>query len=264
MTTTTSQFDNETPGATSFPTTWTTTDGNGNPVTESGIAIVTTDSDGSLTTTTSAFGADEASRVEQTTEIVTTDNNGDIFTKTVFVCETTASDGEVETVSSVAPRTTTLVSSDEQGAPTTATAAIFESTVDGTVTYYTSICEDSSASTTVDTKSDVVSKSPKSTNGEVERTPNGVVPTGLQTLAHSETEASKTTETTNGTGATIESTDDITSIYLAPSGSQTTFESIYRSTDASEPASVSSYAGSGSLPSFNLKWLLPFAFFAAI
>lgn len=40
---------------TSFTSTWTTTDANGNPVTESGVVVVTTDSSGALTTSTSEF-----------------------------------------------------------------------------------------------------------------------------------------------------------------------------------------------------------------
>lgn len=125
LTTTTSQFppnqisselSSELTGFTTYTTTWTTTVSDGDFETDSGVLIVTTDSDGALTTTTSQIPPSQTSSIEltgfttYTTTWTTSNSYGDIGTDSGVVIVTSDADGSLITTTSLFP-----MSSSESG-----------------------------------------------------------------------------------------------------------------------------------------------------
>lgn len=233
--------------------TWITTDAEGNPLTVTSVIDATSAPSASLTSLTAG---DKYTTIYPTTVI-----EGNTITETVVVCETTLANGDITTVSSKAPRTTSYVTSLENGSKTTVTAAVIETTVDGTVTYTTSVCPettdyDSAVETAVEFET--INAASALTEDHAVHSLNFV----NQSIAqeHTRIQSAKPTGT-----ETSEAQGSVTSAVTVPgqTGSPAkTFESIYTSTGSAIPASVSTFQAGASIPKYGLLWLLPLALFA--
>ncbi|KAK6460829.1 cell-wall agglutinin N-terminal ligand-sugar binding-domain-containing protein [Scheffersomyces coipomensis] len=149
---------------TEYTSTWTTTDSNGDVETDSGVIIVTTDSDGDLYTTTSMF----PTLTEYTSTWTTTDSNGDVETDSGVIIVTTDSDGDLYTTTSMFPTltgslteyTSTWTTTDSNGDVETDSGVIIVTTdSDGdlytTTSMFPTLTEYTSTWTTTDSNGDV-------------------------------------------------------------------------------------------------------------
>ncbi|CAN3504903.1 hypothetical protein DICA1_F35696 [Diutina catenulata] len=178
------------PDCTEFTTTWTTTDAEGNPETDSGVVAVTTDSQGSLTTSTSAFPkpSKESSSItgcpdctEFTTTWTTTDAEGNPETDSGVVAVTTDSQGSLTTSTSAFPKpskesssitgcpdctefTTTWTTTDAEGNPETDSGVVAVTTdSQGSLTTSTSAFPKPSKESSSETSSEATSESASET-----------------------------------------------------------------------------------------------------